>query len=318
MLKYFIILLSVSSFIYSGGCPGCGGYSGSGGTEAGLLGLMGSMMGNAGNNFYFSYYSGKFKDHDLSGTIYALQVPLNHWITVMGAIPYGSSEGTKIMYLDEPFYYESEGMGDLGLMIWADLLGIKKVAPCPLDGDMTKVPDFLHINFGLGATFPTGKYSFSDDWGLYPSEYQRGTGTTDYVGAVSIFKRIKKFQPQFSFLYKKSGGRNPVEWWRSDSFYVKANIIYLTNPKKKGGFDLGVSWSSILENDRNYGWGPPGMYMEISDSKGNFVTGYLSYGIEILKKLRAGVSYSFPVYQKDGKDVDKFKNVIGINFNINF
>jgi len=318
MLKYFVLFFLFSSFLFSGGCPGCGGYAGSGGTEAGLLGLLGSLMGNAGNNFYFSYYFGKFEDHKLDGIIYALQIPLNRWITIQGAIPYSSSDGTKIMYLDEPFHYESEGMGDFGLMLWFDLPGIKKIAPCPMDGDMTKVADFLHINFGLGATFPTGKYSFSDEWGLYPSEYQRGTGTVDYIGSFSIFKRIKKVQPQFSFLYKKSGGRNPVDWWRSDSFYIKANLIYLTNPIKKGGFDIGLALSSVLENDRNYGWGPPGMYMEIYDSKGNFGTGYISYGMEIVKKLRAGVSYSFPVYQKKGKDVDKFKNIIGINFNINF
>ncbi len=318
MFKFFLLSFLFSSFLFSGGCPGCGGYAGGGGAEVGLLGLLGSLMGNAGNNFYLSYYSGKFKDHDLNGMIYALQVPLNRWITVQGAVPYGSSKGTKIMYLDEPFYYESEGIGDLGLMFWADIPGIKKIAPCPVDGDITKVSDFLHINIGLGATFPTGKYSYSDDWGLYPSEYQRGTGTIDYIGAFSIFKRIKKIQPQFSFLYKKSGGRNPVDWWRSDSFFLKADLIYLTNPVKKGAFSLGINFSSVLENERNYGWGPPGMYMEIYDSKGNFASGYVSYGIEIIKKLRVGISYSFPIYQKEGKNVDKFKNIVSLNININF
>lgn len=318
MPRYFILFLLFSRIALSGGCPGCGGYAGAGGAQEGLLGLLGSMMGNAGNNFYLSYYSGKFEEHKMSGTLYALQIPLNHWITIQGAIPYGASEGSKIMYLDEPFYYESEGMGDLGLLFWFDILGIKKIAPCPLDGDMTKVPDFWHLNLGFGATLPTARYSLADDWGLYPSEYQRGTGTVDYVGAISVFKRIKRFQPQFSFLYKKSGGRNPVDWWRSDSLYAKLDLIYLTNPIKKGGFDIGLTFSSVFENDRNYAWGPPGMYMEIYDSKGNFAIGYLSYGIEILKKVRTGLSYSFPIYQKNVKNADKFKNSIGLNININF
>lgn len=39
---------------------------------------------------------------------------------------------------------------------------------------------------------------------------------------------------------------------------------------------------------------------------------------KVFKKVRAGISYSFPVYQKDLEELDKFKNTIGFNLNFNF
>lgn len=312
------IIISFSSILFSGGCPGCGGYAGGTGVEAGILGLIGASIGESRTSLLLGYFQAEFEDKDIDGETLAFQMPLNRWLTLQSAIPYTTSKGTKIMYLDEPFYYSSKGIGDLGIMIWGDIPSIKKIAPCPVDGDITKVKDFLHINFGLGATFPTGKYSYSDEWGLYPSEFQKGTGTIDYLAGFSLYKRFNKIQPQIIILYKKSGGRNPVDWWRSDSTYFKTNLIYIINPKKKVAMDTGITWSYIFDNDRNYGWGPPGMYMEIFGTEGSFISYYLSYGIEPVKNFRPSLYFSLPLYQKEEENSDKFKYSFGLNLNFSF
>lgn len=317
--KFFLFLLILIPVIsFSGGCPGCGGYAGGTGVEAGIMGLIGSNIGETKSSLLFGYFQADFENKDIKGETLAFQMPLNRWITFQTAIPYTSSKGTKIMYLDEPFYYSSKGVGDLGIMLWGDLPSIKKISPCPVDGDITKFKDFLHLSFGIGATFPTGKYSFQDEWGLYPSEFQKGTGTTDYLIGTSLYKRFKNIQPQVVLLYKKSGGRNAVDWWRSDSSYFKLSLLYIRNWKKKEALDTGISWSYIFDNDRDYGWGPPGMYMEIYGMKGSFISYYLSYGMELFKNVRPSLYFSLPLYQKKTETSEDFKYSLGFNLNISF
>jgi hypothetical protein len=297
-----LLVLAAPALLVAGGCPGCGGYSGSAAGGLGMLGLVGSSFGETGNNLMLGYSASTFEMHDSTSAYGALQVSLNHWIQVALAGSYSHTYGDKVMYLDEIFDYDVSGMNDVGLMAWFDVLGINKVTPCPLDGDVSKVPDYFHLMIGAGATFPTGKYSYADEWGPYPAEYQLGTGTTDYVASLAAFKRFGKWQPQAAFLYKLSGGENPVGYWRSDSYAAKADLIYLFNPVRKGAVMVGATWSHVMENDRDYAWGPPGMYKEIDGTAGDTVNGYVAGGIEVWKGWRPGLAVSFPIYQQDGDD----------------
>ena len=298
-----LAILIVPGLLSAGGCPGCGGYSGSAAGGLGMLGLVGSSFGESGNNLMLGYSSSEFDMHDSRSAYGSLQMSLNHWITVAFAGSYGHTFGEKAMYLDEIFDYDVSGMNDVGIMAWFDILGIHTITPCPLDGDVTKVPDYFHLMLGAGATFPTGKYSFTDpEWGPYPAEYQLGTGTTDYVASMAAFKRFGRWQPQAAFLYKLSGGENPVGYWRSDSYAAKADLIYLFDPIRKGAVMVGATWSHVMENDRDYSWGAPGMYKEIAGTEGDIVNGYIAGGMEVWKGWRPGLAFSFPIYQQDGDD----------------
>ena len=151
-----LVILVVPSFLAAGGCPGCGGYSGSAAGGLGMLGLVGSSFGESGSNLLVGYSRSSFEMHDSYSFYGSLQVPLAHWIQLQLAASAGSVRGDKVMALYEVFHFDVSGFNDLGLMAWFDLLGIRQVTPCPLDGDMTKVPDYFHLMLGAGATFPTG------------------------------------------------------------------------------------------------------------------------------------------------------------------
>ena len=313
----FLLVLILPVLLSAGGCPGCGGYSGSTGGMS-LLGLMGSQFGNYGNNFLTSVSTSEFEGHDSDAGNVSLQLALTHWISLQWAGGYGHTFGEKIMYLDEKFYYTVHGVTDMGLMAWADLPGRTRYQPCPLDGDVTKVPDYWHFMVGVGTTVPTGKYDYKDDWGYYPAEYQLGSGTWDPLASAAVFKRIGRLQPQFAVMYKFSGGQNDIGYWRSDALYVKADLIYLNQPKKKGAIAAGVSWSHIYQNDRNYNWGIPGAYEEIAGTKGDTVVGYISYGMEVTKGLRPSISLSLPIHQMVDSGLDKFRRSVSLAVNYNF
>jgi hypothetical protein len=284
-----------------------------------LLGLIGSQFGNYGNNVLLSYAASEFGGHDSDSSNLSLQLSLSHWISLQWAGGHSHTFGEKIMYLDEKFAYDVSGLSDMGLMAWFDLPGRTRFQPCPLDGDVTKVPDYWHFMAGAGTTLPTGKYSYSDDWGYYPAEYQLGTGIWDKLAALAVFKRLNRFQPQLAVMYKFSGGENNAGYWRSDAYYAKFDAIYLTHPKKKGAVAAGVSWSHILENDRDYSnWMPPLGYKEIDGTKGDTVVGYVSFGMEVLKGLRPSLSLSVPIYQQEGDGTDEFKHAISLAVNYNF
>jgi len=313
----FLLVLILPVLLSAGGCPGCGGYSGSGGGMT-LLGLIGSQFGNYGNNLLASVSTSEFDGHDSDAANLSLQLALAHWISLQWAGGYAHTFGEKIMYLDETFYYTVHGATDQGLMVWADLPGRTRYQPCPLDGDVTKVPDYWHLMVGVGTTVPIGKDDYKDDWGYYPAEYQLGTGTWDPLASVALFKRFGRLQPQFAVMYKFSGGQNDIGYWRSPDLFVKADLIYLTQPKQKGAFAAGVSWAHIYENDRNYNWGVPGMYEEIAGTRGDTVVGYISYGMEVTKGLRPSISYSLPIHQMVSSGLDKFRDSISLAVNYNF
>jgi len=65
---------------------------------------------------------------------------------------------------------------------------------------------------------------------------------------------------------------------------------------------VGATWSHVMEDDRDYSWGAPGMYKEIAGTAGGTVNGYIAGGMEVWKGLRPGLAISFPIYQQDGDD----------------
>ena len=314
----FILMVLVSRILPAGGCPGCGGYSGSAGGGSNLLGLVGSQFGNYGNNFTLALSTAEFGGHDMDSALASRQISLSHWISLQYAAAYNHTFGEKAMFLGQKFDYDVKGVGDMGLMAWFDLPGRTRFQPCPLDGDVTAIPDYWHVMIGVGTTAPTGKYDYKDDWGYYPAEFQLGTGTWNPLVSAAVFKRFNRFQPQLAVLYKFDERKNDIGYWRSDAVLAKADFIYLTQPKKKGAVAVGVSWSNVLENDRDYNWGVPGTYREIDGTGGKTLTGYIAYGFEVFKGFRPALAYSFPVSQPSGDGTEDFRRAVSVMVNYNF
>jgi len=121
-----------------------------------MLGLVGSSFGETGNNLMLGYSASEFEMHDSDSTYSALQVSLNHWIQVAFAGSYGHTFGEKAMYLDEIFDYDVSGMNDIGVMAWFDVLGIRKITPCPSTGTSRRSPT-ISMSWSGSGHLPDGK-----------------------------------------------------------------------------------------------------------------------------------------------------------------
>ena len=298
------------------GCPGCGGFSGqSGSTALGIVGSMSSGMGDPANFFTLTYSTGSYGTQDSANALFAIKYNLNHWIGLHMAGVYTSSEG-DVELPWQTLHYDTSGMGDVALAATFDLTGRTKFVPCPVDGNFLPIKDFLHVTVLAGVSIPTGDYDFENDWGLYPSEYQLGTGTYDPFAGVALFKRWGRWQPQITALYKFSGGENDAGYWRDDAFMSRADVIYFFDPIRKTTLSASVIHSSVRQDERNYNWGPPGFYQEITGTSGDTVLGSLSFGSEIFDRFRLNVSITTSIYEEEVEGVDE--KAIGDQYSFGF
>jgi len=258
-------------------------------------------MGDPANFITLTYSEGSYGPQDTSKVLAGLKYNLNHWLGLHMAATYLDSEGTVTLPWDE-IEYATNGVGDLAFAVTADLTGRTKFTPCPVDGNFLPIKDFLHIMAMAGTSFPTGKYTYENDYGLYPSEYQLGTGTYDpFVGA-ALFKRWGRWQPQLTTVYKFSGGKNDANYWRGDALLSKLDLIYFINPYKKITVLASITHSRVSDDERDYSWGTEDMYLEVTGTSGNTTMGTLAWGMEIIDRLRINLAWTTSIQEPDSAD----------------
>ena len=99
--------------------------------------------------------------------------------------------------------------------------------------------------------------------------------------------------------------------WETDSF-----TIYFFDPIRKTTLSASVIHSSVRQDERNYNWGPPGFYQEITGTSGDTVLGSLSFGSEIFDRFRLNVSITTSIYEEEVEGVDE--KAIGDQYSFGF
>jgi hypothetical protein len=254
----------------------------------------------------------------------------------------------------EEFSYSESGIGDVTLMAWANVL-CAFLEDTPLDdpsleeaekaaeSDVEGIGDPA-LYFGAGVKLPTGdedatdaaKYVFdsttknltgeySSSFGLIPTRFQLGTGTTDPIAAVFYVQRFGRFQPSAGFSYQWSGGKNDVDYERSDRFGWNVSCKYVAmvhEDCRQLYVTGGVSSSTATSRDYDHSEDVTQLGSQdvgrVDDTDGTYTFWSLGVGYDLLENLTVNASYTDSLSSPDENSNYSYDYSFGLGLQYRF
>ena len=115
-------------------------------------------------------------------------------------------------------------------------------------------------------------------------------------------------------IYKWSGGTNAAGYWRDDALLGRLDLIYFINPLNKMIVNVGLTYSRIARDERNYNWGTEEMFLEIAGTSGNTVLGSLTWGMQIVDRLSVNASITTSIIEPSSQGSEE--KTIGDQYSI--
>jgi hypothetical protein len=277
------------------------------------------------------------------------------WLQVTASIPYSFIDGHDVMW-DYPatgvrknvFEYENNGLGDISVMGWFDLLypfrqdetAAEKevVASDTLEGTGKPL-----LFLGLGAKLDTGthdewdqtKYDFdrskaltgelSDSDGRLPSRYQLGTGTTDTLFGLIYQQRFGRFTPSAAFSYQMSGGENSIGYERSDSVSWAAGLQYVIyQPACNRRLYVNVSLSRSTTTSRDFDHSEDTTRMpsqpkgRVAGTQGTYNFYGFGIGYDLTEDMTVSAACTLPLNNPDEDSEYSFDRSVGVSLQYRF
>ncbi len=277
------------------------------------------------------------------------------WLQITASIPYSFIDGHDVIW-DYPaggarknvFEYENEGLGDVNVMGWFDLLYPFR-AEETADEEEAAAADTLEgwgkplIFLGLGVKLDTGthdewdqeKYDFdrskalsgefSDSDGRLPPRYQLGTGTTDALFGIVFQQRLGRFTPSAAISYQKGGGENSIGYERSDRISWAAGlqyVIYQPACNRRFYVNANVSSSTITSRDFDHSEdttdGNPQPKGRVDGTQGTYRFYGFGIGYDITEDMTVSVACTLPLDNPDEDSEYSFDRSVGVSLQYRF
>ncbi|MBU0753789.1 MAG: outer membrane beta-barrel protein, partial [Planctomycetes bacterium] len=165
----------------------------------------------------------------------------------------------------------------------------------------------------------------SESFGLLPTRFQLGTGTTDPIVALFFMQRFGKFQPSLGLSYQFSGGENAVGYERSDRFGVNAALKYTAMKTKDcrelyltGGFSSSTAISRDFDHSEDVtrlGSQPVG---RVPNTDGTYSFWSLGVGYDLTKSLAISLGYTDTLTTADEQSNYSFDQSISLGLQYRF
>jgi hypothetical protein len=291
------------------------------------------------------------------------------WLQLTAGIPYKDIAAKEVFIDSRPvggtfetrrsvFRYNDDGLGDITLMGWLDLLypfthgeriettAVSDVEYVEEEHSPEGVGDpFFYL--GLGVKLDTGvhdersiaKYNYDRKGpfgdltsversvadGVVPAAYQTGTGTTDLLASLVYQQQFGHWIPVASLSYQMTGGDNSVGYEFSDKFSWSAGTKYVISQTPDcRQFYVNGAISGLLNMDPDKDHSENTKLLgsqkvgDVPQTEGTYNFYGFGVGYDITTSIRVNASFTLPLGTHNSDSDNSFDRQIGVGVQYRF